>query len=107
MRIGNRSPMTDNLYLHLIRQDCPLPPGTHVVVYCRDSGGEEQDRSVAQQVEVAREYCAHHSLILERTFIDEAKLSSNTDKRGALQDMLAELRLRFQRFSDPYTRGRA
>ncbi len=24
-------------YLHLIRQDCPLPPGTHVVGYCRDS----------------------------------------------------------------------
>ncbi len=22
-------------YLHLIRQDCPLPPGTHVVGYCR------------------------------------------------------------------------
>jgi len=31
----------NNNYLHLIRQDCPVPAGTHVVVYCRDSGGEE------------------------------------------------------------------
>jgi hypothetical protein len=38
---------SDNRYLHLIRQDCLLPPGTHVVGYCRDSGGEEQDCSVS------------------------------------------------------------
>lgn len=40
-------------YLHIIRQDCPVPPGTHAVIYCRDSGGEEQDRSISQQVEDA------------------------------------------------------
>jgi hypothetical protein len=34
----------DNRYLHLIRQDCPLPLGTHVVVYCRDSVGEKWDQ---------------------------------------------------------------
>jgi hypothetical protein len=28
---------SDNRYLHIIRQDCPLPPGTHVVGYCRNS----------------------------------------------------------------------
>lgn len=26
-------------YLHLIRQDCPLPPGTHVVGCCNKYGG--------------------------------------------------------------------
>lgn len=35
-------------YLHLIRQDCPLPPGTHVVGYCRDSGGEEKKATYSQ-----------------------------------------------------------
>lgn len=30
---------SDNRYLHLIRQDCPLPPGTHVVVYCKYYAG--------------------------------------------------------------------
>ena len=34
--------------LEVARQDCPLTPGTHVVVYCRDSGGEEQDRKYAK-----------------------------------------------------------
>lgn len=61
---------TDNSYLHLIRQDCPLPPGTHVVVYCRDSGGDEQDRSVAQQIDVAREYCQHHNLVLDKLYVE-------------------------------------
>jgi hypothetical protein len=46
---------SDSRYLHLICQDCPLPPGTHVVGYCRDSGGEEQDRSVSQQADTIRE----------------------------------------------------
>jgi hypothetical protein len=32
---------SENRYLHLIRQDCPLPPGTDIVSYRRDSGGEE------------------------------------------------------------------
>jgi len=37
----------DNAYtLHLIRQDCQLPPGTHVGGYCRDSVGEEEILSV-------------------------------------------------------------
>lgn len=27
---------SDNRYLHLIRQDCLLPPGTHIVDYYRE-----------------------------------------------------------------------
>ena len=83
---------SDNRYLHLVRQDCPLPPGTHAVIYCRDSGGEEQDRSVTQQIDTAREYCQHHNLVLDRVYVDEARLSSNTDKRDQLQEMLFDLR---------------
>ena len=62
--------MTDNRYLHLVRQDCPVPPNTHVVAYCRDSGGDEQDRSVQQQVQTVNEYCQHHGLILEQVYSD-------------------------------------
>lgn len=97
----------DNRYLHLIRQDWPLPPGTHVVVYCRDSGGDEQDRSITQQIDVAREYCLHHSLVLNQVYVDESKLSSNTEKRDQLQEMLSDLRRRFKHINDRYKREKA
>lgn len=96
--------MSDSLYLHLLRPDCPLPPGTHVVVYCRDSGGEEQDRSVAQQMQAAHEYCQHHNLVIERTYMDEARQSSNTTKRDQLQDMLTDLHTHFKPIHDRYKR---
>ncbi len=88
--------MTDNRYLHLVRQDCPLPPNTHVVAYCRDSGGDEQDRSVQQQVQTVNEYCQHHGLILEHVYSDEARSGSNSEKRNQLQDMLSDLSQRFR-----------
>ncbi len=98
---------SDTRYLHLIRQDCPLPPGTHVVGYCRDSGGEEQDRSVSQQADTIREYCAHHNLVLDKLYLDEARKSSNTDKREALQELLYDLRTGFKRINDRYRREKA
>lgn len=94
----------DNRYLHLVRQDCLLTPGTHAVVYCRDSGGDEQDRSVAQQIDVAREYCQHHNLVLDQVDVDESRLSSNTEKRDALQEMLSTMRRRFKHINDRYKR---
>src|SRR6185369_10227414 len=97
---------SDDRYLHIMRQDCPLPPGTHVVVYCRDSGGEEQDRSVAQQIAVAEEYCQRHHLVLECVYPEESRQSSNTEKREKLQAMLLDLRQRFKRINDRYKRER-
>jgi hypothetical protein len=94
----------DARYLHLIRTDCPLPPGTHVVGYCRDSGGVEQDRSVSQQAETFHEYCVHHNLVLEKVYTDEARRSSNTEKREALQEMLFDLHGTFKRIHDRYKR---
>ncbi len=88
--------MTDNRYLHLIRQDCPLPPGTHVIAYCRDSGGEEQDRSVQQQIQTVREYCTQFGLVLERVYADEARSGSGTEKRDQLQIMLSDIARRFR-----------
>src|SRR5690348_8009040 len=88
--------MSDERYLHLVRTTCPLPVGTHVVAYCRDSGGEEQERSVQQQVQVVGEFCSAHGLVLERTYVDEARLSSNTEKRNAINEMLSDLSRRFK-----------
>lgn len=93
-------------YLHLVRQDCPLPAGAHVVIYCRDSGGEEQDRSTRQQLEAAREYCNHHNLVIEREYIDEARTGSSSEKRDQLNAMLTDLRERFKRIHDRAKRER-
>src|SRR5258708_2726599 len=98
--------MADDLYLHLIRSDCPLPAGTHVVAYCRDSGGEEQDRSVQQQIRAIYEYCHFHQLVLEKTYFDEAKTASNSENRDQLTALLADLRHRFKEIKDRYRRDK-
>src|SRR5947208_2140855 len=98
--------MADDLYLHLVRPDCPLPAGTHVVAYCRDSGGDEQDRSVQQQIRVIHEYCHLHQLILEKIYYDEARTASNTENRDQLNLMLADLRHRFKDIKDRYRRDK-
>ena len=75
-----------------MRKDCPLEPGSAVWGYFRDSGGEAQERSVTQQIEVAREYASRHGLRLTSTFSDEARSGSSTTRRDALQDMLTKAR---------------
>jgi len=87
--------MGDDRYLHLIRRDCPLPPGSHVIAYCRDSGGEEQERSVKQQWQAIEEYCRHHELILEHIYADESRTGADASRRAGLQDMLRDLTERF------------
>lgn len=100
-------PLVEDKYLHLLRDDCPLPPNTRCVGYSRDSGGDSQDRSVLQQQEAIREFCAAHGLILEFIYVDEARQSSSTDKRNALNDMLHDLRGRFKTIHSQARRERA
>ncbi|NUQ05970.1 MAG: recombinase family protein, partial [Anaerolineae bacterium] len=98
--------MAREKYQHLIRQDCPLPAGSPVVIYCRDSGGEEQDKSVGQQVEAAEEYAARHGLRALCVYRDDARLSSNTEARDQLQEMLSFLRHERRTINDRYRRER-
>ncbi len=78
-----------------VPESCPLPSGATVWGYLRDSGGDRQDRSVAQQREVLEAYCVRHGLVLEHTYADEAKPGSSAETRDALQAMLAAVRDRF------------
>ena len=72
--------------------DSPLPPGSTVAAYYRDSGGPEQERSVDQQRAAAAEYCRQNGLVLVREFADRATPGSSTIGRDAFQAMVAWLR---------------
>ena len=69
---------------------CSLPAGATVWAYLRDSGGTNQDRSVDQQLEIVREYCARHHLVLERVFADAARQGDSTDSRAELWKLLED-----------------
>src|SRR5689334_19562262 len=58
--------------------ECPFPPGSQVTAYLRDSGGDEQEQSIAQQETEVRTYCAKYKLTLTQLFKDEAKSGSST-----------------------------
>jgi DNA invertase Pin-like site-specific DNA recombinase len=72
--------------------DRPLPPGTRVVGYFRDSGGDEQERSVSQQRRVAEEYCQQHHLVLTHVFADEARPGSTVVGRDGFDDLIHHCR---------------
>jgi DNA invertase Pin-like site-specific DNA recombinase len=56
--------------------------------YFRDSGGDEQERSVDQQRRVAEEYCQRHHLVLVKVFADEARPDGTVIGREAFDDLI-------------------
>lgn len=67
----------------------PFPPGASVVAYLRDSGGEEQDLSIAQQEASLRAWCLSSGLVLSRVFTDAARPGSSVIKRNAFLEMIS------------------
>ena len=65
---------------------CPLPSGSGVWAYCRDSGGEDQD--IRSQKAAVLEYIDSSGLILDRTFVDEARPGSSVVGRDAFEQMI-------------------
>lgn len=68
--------------------NCPLPPGSLVWGYARDSGGDTQELSVQQQVQAMQTYCERFDLVLVHVFIDEASPGGSTVGRDAFDDLI-------------------
>lgn len=64
------------------------PLSTCLAGYLRDSGGEDQDLSVAQQEAALRAWCVARGLTLTRIFKDEARPGGSTVGREAFHEMM-------------------
>lgn len=76
--------------MNLIPPPSTLPPGSTVWTYLRDSGGENQDRSISRQLEVIQSYCDQHRLQLVHVYKDEAKSGTTTAGRDDFMRMVAQ-----------------
>lgn len=72
---------------------CPLPPGSIVAAYCRDSGGAEQENSTEQQLQEIRVYTTEHQLTLPTAliFTDKERSGTTTEHREGFYRMIAAL----------------
>lgn len=70
----------------------PFPPGARLAAYLRDSGGEKQDLSVAQQESAIRRWCNEYGLLLTAIFTDQARPGSSVVSRSAFQDCIYHFR---------------
>ena len=72
----------------MTKTSCPFKPGDRVWAYCRDSGGEEQQDSVASQRRAIEDYARRHNVLVVQVFTDEARPGSTTVGRDGLEDLL-------------------
>lgn len=70
----------------------PFAPGSTVIAYARDSGGEAQELSIDQQLAVITNYCQDNGLILAQSFTDAAQPGSSTVKRDGFLEMIDHFR---------------
>ena len=63
-----------------------LAPGSLVIAYARDSGGQNQQESIGQQTRVITDYCQTHGLILARIYSDTAS-GRRTKNRSQFLEM--------------------
>ena len=63
-----------------------------LAAYLRDSGGDEQDLSIDQQLIEIERWCSQNSVSLIKTFVDEARPGSSTVGRSAFHEMMSYFR---------------
>jgi site-specific DNA recombinase len=72
----------------LLSPPSTLPPGSTVWAYLRDSGGQDQDRSINRQLEAIEDYCRQHGLQLVHVWKDEARSGTSTAGRDDFTRMI-------------------
>jgi DNA invertase Pin-like site-specific DNA recombinase len=65
-----------------------LPPGSRVIAYLRDSGGDKQELSTNDQRNEIKAYCKRHGLVLIDIFEDMARSGTSTVKRDEFERMV-------------------
>jgi len=68
--------------------EAPFPLNSRVVAYLRDSGGEDQDLSVAQQQVFIQDWCIQNNLVLTTIFADVATPGSSTIGRDQFRKLI-------------------
>jgi DNA invertase Pin-like site-specific DNA recombinase len=64
-----------------------LPPGSVVIAYCRDSGGNAQTESIEQQSKIITDYCKTHGLVLLRIYSESESGRKTKNRKEFLQMM--------------------
>lgn len=76
----------------MVQQKPPFEVDSRVDAYFRDSGGDEQELSVARQEAEFLRWCAAHGYRPGRVFKDEARVGSTTVGRDKFHEMMAYFR---------------
>lgn len=69
-----------------------FPTGSLLAAYLRDSGGDEQDLSIPQQIHEVERWCQEHGYFLTRVFRDEARSGTSLVGRDAFLEMMRYFR---------------
>ncbi len=69
-----------------------FPPGSKVVAYLRDSGGQQQDFSIRQQKSALEKWALQNHVEITLFYIDEARTGTTTTGRHAFQNMINHFR---------------
>ena len=67
-----------------------LKPGSFVIAYCRDSGGQNQEQSIGQQQRAITAFCEEHKLILRKVYADTAS-GRKTKNRSQFLEMFNDV----------------
>lgn len=71
------------------RERKALEPGAKIYAYARDSGGTSQEKSVTDQVRELKEYAAKRGWVIVGWYIDEARKSTDLEKRDSFMEMIS------------------